>query len=94
MLTVTGGDTKEERIVLEEIGGLDGLVRRLGRGVHLGEDLLGEGLGDLEDLDLATSGLDTSLDGLSELGDVACSSGVRLDIDERYDKKCCAPYME
>ena len=45
-VAVTGGDAHEEGVVFHEDGGVaeDGDVGVLGRGVHLGEDLLGERL--------------------------------------------------
>lgn len=47
-VAVSGGDAEEEAIVLLEDRRVlnDGDVGGLGRGVHLGEDLVGEGLGD------------------------------------------------
>ena len=72
-VSVTGGDTKEEGIVAlkdgrvvesRDIGGL-------GRSVHLGEDVLGEGLGDLEEVGSTASLLNTGLLGLGHLPDVA-----------------------
>ena len=45
-VTVTGGDTEQDGIVLQKVVGLSNGVVGLGRGVHLGQDLLGEGLGD------------------------------------------------
>ena len=45
-VTETGGDTEEEGVIGgEDLGGDDG-VCWFCRGVHLGEDLGGEGLGD------------------------------------------------
>ena len=46
-VTVAGGDTEEESIVFGEVGRIfqHGDVG-LGRSVHLGQDLVGEGLGD------------------------------------------------
>lgn len=59
-VAVAGGDTEEEGIVLLEDGGVgeggDGAI--LGRGVHLGEDLLGEGLLDLVEVDGTAGRLD------------------------------------
>lgn len=43
-VTVTGGDTEQDGIVLQEVGRLSNGVGRLGRSVHLGKDLLREGL--------------------------------------------------
>lgn len=45
-VTVTGGDTEEDGIVLQKGGGLNNGVVRLGGGVHLGENLLRESLTD------------------------------------------------
>lgn len=46
-VTITGGDTEEESVVLLEGGGVDdGDVGGFGWCVHLGENFLGEGLGD------------------------------------------------
>jgi hypothetical protein len=42
------GQAEEEPVVLGQLGGGDGGVVLLGGGVHLGEDLGGEGLGDLK----------------------------------------------
>jgi len=72
-VSVTGGDTKEEGIVALKDGGVvegrdDG---GLGRSVHLGEDILGEGLGDLEEVGRAASLLNTGLLSLGQLLDVA-----------------------
>lgn len=43
-VTVTGGDTEEDGIVLQKLGGLNNGIAGLGRGVHLGENLLRESL--------------------------------------------------
>lgn len=45
-VTVTGGDTQQDGVVLQEVIGLNDRVAGLGRGVHLGQDLVGESLGD------------------------------------------------
>lgn len=45
-VAVAGGDTEEDGIVLQEVGGLSNGVAGLGRGVHLAQHLLGESLGD------------------------------------------------
>lgn len=45
-VTVAGGDTEEDGIVLQEVVGLSNGVAGLGRGVHLGQHVLREGLGD------------------------------------------------
>lgn len=64
-VAVAGGDAHQEGIVLCEDGGVgdlrDGGV--LGGSVHLGEDLIGEGLGDAVEVD-GTAGLTDAL-GLS-----------------------------
>lgn len=70
-VTVAGGNTEEDGIVLQEIIGLNDGVGRLGGSVHLGQNLVGESLGDLEDVGLAASGLNALLLGLSQLLDVA-----------------------
>lgn len=82
-VAVTGGNAKQEAVVLgEDVGVLkDGDVGGLGGSVHLVEDLLGEGLGNLVDVDLSAGGLGTLLLGLGELPDVAVH-GV-LDGDSR-----------
>jgi hypothetical protein len=65
-VSVTGGDAEEEGIVLGEgLRGGDGDVG-LGGGVHLGEDLLRERLGDLVEVDAAAGGLDALFDALSD----------------------------
>jgi len=47
-VSVTGGDAEEDTIVVAKgVGGSDGIVP-LGSGVHLGEDLVGESLGNPE----------------------------------------------
>lgn len=72
-VAVAGGDAEEEGVVLLELGGVleDGHVGGLGGSVHLGEDLLGEGLGDLVDVGRAAGLLDTGLLSLGQLLDVA-----------------------
>ena len=54
-------DTEEDGVVLLERGGVaeEGHVGGLGRRVHLGEDLLGESLGDLVHVGVAASLADT-----------------------------------
>lgn len=44
-VTVASGDTEEDGIVLQEVGRLSDGVAGLGRGVHLGQSLVREGLG-------------------------------------------------
>lgn len=72
-VSVSGGDAEEESIVGLEGGGIleEGDVSGLGGSVHLGEDVLGEGLGDLEEVGGATGLFDTGLLSLGELLDVA-----------------------
>lgn len=60
-VTVASGDTEEDGIVLQEVVGPSNGVGRLGGGVHLGQNFLGESLGDLEDVDLAAGGLNALL---------------------------------
>lgn len=45
-VAVAGGNTEQDGIVLEEVIGLSNRVAGLGRGMHLGQNFLGEGLGD------------------------------------------------
>jgi hypothetical protein len=45
-VTVTGGDTEQNSVEGEEVGGLNNGVASLGRSVHLAQDFLVEGLGD------------------------------------------------
>lgn len=45
-VTVASRDTEQNSIVLQKVVGLADGVARLGRGVHLGQDLLGESLAD------------------------------------------------
>lgn len=75
-VTVTGGNSKEETIVLSQGAGRGNGVIGLGRSVHLAQDLLREGLGDLEDVSGATSSLDTGLDRLGDSADVAVGGVV------------------
>jgi len=70
-VTVASGDAKEEAIVVSEVAGSDDGVRRLGRCMHLGQNLLGESLGNLVDGDLTTGSFDAPLLSLGNLGDVA-----------------------
>lgn len=51
---IAGRDTAEDCIVLEELRRLSNGVVRLGRRVHFGEDLIGEGFGDSNKSGLAT----------------------------------------
>lgn len=61
-LPVSGGDTEEEAVILlKDLGVAEGLdVSRLCGSVHLGEDLLGEGLLDLEEVGITASLFDSS----------------------------------
>ena len=43
-VSVTSGDTEKDGIVLQEVVGLSNGVAGLGRGVHLGQDVLGKSL--------------------------------------------------
>lgn len=70
-VTVASGDTDEDGIVFEENLGFGNRVRGFGGSVHFGQDLVGEGLGDLEDIDLAAGGLNALLLGLGQFLDVA-----------------------
>lgn len=45
-VTVASGDTEQDRVVLEQVVRLDNGVARLGGGVHLDQNIVGEGLGD------------------------------------------------
>lgn len=56
-VSVTGGNTEEDTVEGLKLGGIiqGGDVGGLGRRVHLSKDLLGEGLGDLEEGGIATS---------------------------------------
>jgi hypothetical protein len=67
-VTESGGDTEEDTVVLLELLGVleGGDAGVLGRSVHLGQDLLGESLGDLVDIDLDAGLLSTLLLGLGE----------------------------
>ena len=44
-VTITSGDTEEDGIVLKELVGFGNGVGGLGRSVHLGQNLIGESLG-------------------------------------------------
>lgn len=59
-VAVARGNAEEEAVVLGERGGVreDLDVRGLGGRVHLGEDLVGERLGDLEEIGGAAGGVD------------------------------------
>jgi len=70
-VSVTGRDTEEVRVVLREgLRGSDGEIGLGGR-MHLGEDLLREGLSDLVASSRATSRLDALLYGVGQDVDVA-----------------------
>lgn len=70
-VAVTSGDTEEEGIVLKELLRLGDGVVGLGRSMQQLQNVVGESLGDLEDVGLATSSLNALLFGLRQLGDVA-----------------------
>lgn len=97
-VTVASGDTEKDGVVVLQSVGFDDGVRRLGRSVHFGEDVIGKGLGDpknrywsitvrlkytpkikdiLEDVDLATSRLNTLLLGFGQLQDMAIHGVLR-----------------
>lgn len=80
-VTVAGGDTKEEGIELLELRGVgeDLDVGGLGRGVHLGEDLIGEGLLDLEEGGRAAGLLDALLLGFGLAGVLAERSQIDVE---------------
>ena len=44
-VTIAGGDTEQNTVILRELLGSDGRVLGLGRGVHLGQNLLRKSLG-------------------------------------------------
>jgi len=69
--TVTGGDTKEEGVVVDEVSRFEDFVVGLGRGMEQLQDIFGKGFLDLEDFCSCTSGFDTRLDAFSELGNMA-----------------------
>ena len=91
-VAVTGGDAEQEGIVLEEGGGVgqDGDVRGLGRGVHLGQDLIGEGLRDLVQVGGATGLLNAGLLSLRQLADMAVE-GVLDSIFVSFNLNGCEP---
>jgi hypothetical protein len=70
---ISGGNAKQEAVILDEGLGIfeEGDIAILGGSVHLGEDLVGQSLGELVDVDLSASSLGTLLLGLGELLDVA-----------------------
>ena len=68
----TGGDTQQEAIIALKGGvGEDGDVGILGRSIHLGQDIVGEGLGDLVQVDGDTGLLSALLLSLGQGLDVA-----------------------
>lgn len=71
-VAVAGRDTEENAVIFEELGGVfeDRDVSVLGGSVHLAEDFLGQGLGELVDVDGGTGLLSTSLFGEGEGLDV------------------------
>lgn len=72
-VAVSGGDAQEESIVRLEGRGVfkDRDIGGLGRSVHLAQNLLGEGLRELEEVGSAAGLLDTGLLSLGQLLDVA-----------------------
>ena len=86
-VTVTGRDAKEETIVaLKGIGTWeDGDVRGLGRGVHLGQNLIREGLLDLIDVDRDAGLLSALFLRVGQLLDVA----VHGVLESRSVSICC-----
>jgi len=72
-VAVAGGDAEEDAVEFFEDGWVleDGDRRVLGRRVHLVEDVLREGLGDLEELGITASLLDTLQLSIGHLLDVA-----------------------
>lgn len=78
-VAVTGGDAEQEAVILEELLGVleHGHVGGLGGGVHLVEDILGQGLGDLEEVGGAAGLFNASLFSISELLDVAVHRVLR-----------------
>lgn len=79
-VAVTGGDSKEETVVLSQGAGRGNGVLGLGGSMHLTQDLFRESLGDLKEVSGATSSLDTGLDSLGEGADVTVG-GVVDDSD-------------
>lgn len=87
--TIASWHTEEVGVVLgKSVDGGNGIVR-LGGSVDRGEDRFGEGLRDLEDGGLASSGLDAGLDGFSEGRDVAVGS---VDDDSDAGSHCGKGY--
>lgn len=83
-VTISGWDTEEESIVLLELLWVgEDWVAGLCWCVHLAQDLVGESLLDLVNVDLAASGLDALGLSLSQLGDMAVH-GVLLDIRGQF----------
>ena len=70
-VTVASGDPEENGIVLEELSGFGDRVGGLGRSMHLLQDLIREGLGNLVHIGLATGSFNALLLGLGQLLDVA-----------------------
>jgi len=84
--TVTSGDAEEEGIVVGELSGGDDGVARLGWGMELLQGILGKSLCDLEDVGRTTGSLDTRLDALSKLGNMAVES---VDDDSNPWRRHC-----
>ena len=62
---------KEERVVLDQCIECGDEVLVLGRGVHLDEDVCGEGLRDLEEVGFTSGSLDALFLSLGKLEDMA-----------------------
>jgi len=79
-VAITSGDAEEEGVERgENVRGDDWIVG-FGWSVHFGEDLAGEGLGNLVDGDSSASTLDTGFDGLGHFSNMAVH-GVDDDSD-------------
>lgn len=78
-----GGDAEEDGVVLEQVSRLSNGVRGLGRGVHLAEDVGGEGFGDPGVL-ISMNGMDNSRlndnegGSLEDIGLAACGFDTLL----------------
>jgi len=70
-VTEASGYTIKDTIIVSEVIGRNDRIIGLGGRMHLGQDLLGESLGDLIDGSRSTSGFDTFLLSLGHFGDVA-----------------------
>jgi hypothetical protein len=85
-VTITSGDTEEESVVIRQIGGFDGVIRRLLRGVHGCKNLRAEGLGDLVDGSFSSGLFNTLLFLFGKLGDMVVQ---RVDDDTDFRSHCC-----